>query len=271
MRKRITSLLLVLALCLTLLPTAALAEEASSTVQETRDSTEAGDGYTIEEDTAVQTGTGAAATGEVCRISSADDLEAFRKRVNGGESSLNAVLVKDVSRNKNSARESITGYTGVFDGNGHTITLSVGVRGANSALFGSIASGGTVQDLTVQIYDSRGYSSSETGSVAYSNAGTILRCHALSWLGDKNIGGIVYKNESTGLVKDCRVGKLILRNSSENLVGGIAYINNGTIKNCYAYDELRRWTSKDDNTSIQLPSSTAIVRTNNGTVENCYY
>ena len=189
----------------------------------------------------------------------------------GGESSLNAVLVKDVSRNKNSSWTSIKGYTGVFDGNGHTITLYVGVRGEDGALFGSIASGGTVQDLTVQIYDSRGYHSSETGSVAYSNAGTILRCHALSWRGDKKIGGIVYENESTGLVKDCRVGKLTLRNSSENLVGGIAYINNGTIKNCYAYDELRRWTSKDDSTSIQLPSSTAIVRTNNGTVENCYY
>ena len=270
MRKRITSLFLVLALCLTLLPTAALAEEAGA-AQETQDSTEVGDGYTIEEDTAVQTGPGAAATGEVCRISSAEDLEAFRDRVKGGESSLNAVLVKDVSRNKNSSWTSIKGYTGVFDGNGHTITLSVGVRGENGALFGSIASGGTVQDLTVQIYDSRGNCSSETGSVAYSNAGTILRCHALSWLGDKNIGGIVYENESTGLVKDCRVGKLILRNSSENLMGGIAYINNGTIKNCYAYDELRRWTSKDDSTSIQLPSSTAIVRNNNGTVENCYY
>ena len=270
MRKRITSLFLVLALCLTLLPTTALAEEAGA-AQETQDSTEVGDGYTIEEDTAVQTGTGAAATGEVFQISSAEDLEAFSKRVKGGESSLNAVLVKDVSRNKNSSWTSIKGYTGVFDGNGHTITLYVGVRGEDGALFGSIASGGTVQDLTVQIYDSRGYHSSETGSVAYSNAGTILRCHALSWRGDKKIGGIVYENESTGLVKDCRVGKLTLRNSSENLVGGIAYINNGTIKNCYAYDELRRWTSKDDSTSIQLPSSTAIVRTNNGTVENCYY
>ena len=270
MRKRITSLFLVLALCLTLLPTTALAEEAGA-AQETQDSTEVGDGYTIEEDTAVQTGTGAAATGEVYRISSAEDLEAFSKRVKGGESSLNAVLVNDVSRSKNYSWTSIKGYTGVFDGNGHTITLYVGVRGEDGALFGSIASGGTVQDLTVQIYDSRGYHSSETGSVAYSNAGTILRCHALSWRGDKKIGGIVYENESTGLVKDCRVGKLTLRNSSENLVGGIAYINNGTIKNCYAYDELRRWTSKDDSTSIQLPSSTAIVRTNNGTVENCYY
>ena len=271
MRKRITSLLLVLALCLTLLPTAALAEASSLAAQEARGGTENGEDYTVGEDTAVRARTRAAATGEVYRISNADDLEAFCKRVNGGESSLNAVLVRDVSYSKNIAWESIKGYTGVFDGNGHTITLSVGVRGENGALFGSIASGGTVQDLTVQIYDSRGNCSSETGSVAYSNAGTILRCHALSWRGDKKIGGIVYENESTGLVKDCRVGKLTLRNSSENLVGGIAYINNGTIKNCYAYDELRRWTSKDDSTSIQLPSSTAIVRTNNGTVENCYY
>lgn len=54
MRKRITSLFLVLALCLTLLPTAALAEEASSAAQETQDSTEAGEGYTVGEDTAVQ-------------------------------------------------------------------------------------------------------------------------------------------------------------------------------------------------------------------------
>ena len=54
MRKRITSLFLVLALCLTLLPTTALAEEASSAAQETQDSTEVGDGYTIEGDTAVQ-------------------------------------------------------------------------------------------------------------------------------------------------------------------------------------------------------------------------
>ena len=53
MRKRITSLFLVLAVCLTLLPTTALAEEAGA-AQETQDSIEVGDGYTIEEDTAVQ-------------------------------------------------------------------------------------------------------------------------------------------------------------------------------------------------------------------------
>ena len=54
MRKRITSLLLVLALCLTLLPSAALAEAVSPEAQETQDSIETGDVYTIEEDTAVQ-------------------------------------------------------------------------------------------------------------------------------------------------------------------------------------------------------------------------
>ena len=54
MRKRITSLLLVLALCLTLLPSATLAEAVSPEAQETQDSIETGDVYTIEEDTAVQ-------------------------------------------------------------------------------------------------------------------------------------------------------------------------------------------------------------------------
>lgn len=54
MRKRITSLLLVLALCLTLLPTAALAEASSLAAQETRDGTENGEDYTVGEDTAVR-------------------------------------------------------------------------------------------------------------------------------------------------------------------------------------------------------------------------
>ena len=267
MRKRITSLFLVLALCLTLLPTTALAEEAGA-AQETQDSTEVGDGYTIEEDTAVQTGTGAAATGEVCRISSAEDLEAFCKRVNGGESSLNAVLVKDVSRNKNTAWTSITGYTGVFDGNGHTITLSVGGSGENNALFGSIASSGTVQDLTIQIYNWSVNISTATGSIAYSNAGIIQCCQVLDWTGEKNIGGIVYQNESTGVVKDCCVGTLTLSKSSETLVGGIAFINDGRIQDCYVSGKLQSTAS---GTRTDLSSATAIVRTNNGTVENCYY
>ena len=53
MKKRVLSLFMALALCLTMLPTAALAEEAGA-AQETQDSIEVGDGYTIEEDTAVQ-------------------------------------------------------------------------------------------------------------------------------------------------------------------------------------------------------------------------
>ena len=270
MRKRITSLLLVLTLCLTLLPTAALAEASSLAAQETRDGTENGEDYTVGEDTAVRARTRAAVTGEVYRISNADDLEAFCKRVNGGESSLNAVLVKDVSRNKNYSWESIKGYTGVFDGNGHTITLRVGGSGESNALFGSIASGGIVQDLTIQIYNWSVNISSATGSIAYSNNGTIQRCQALDWTGEKNIGGIVYHNESEGVVKDCRVGTLTLSKSRENLVGGIAFINDGLIQDCYVSGRLQSTSSGPRG---DLSSATAIVRTNSdtGIVENCYY
>ena len=54
MRKRITSLLLVLTLCLTLLPTAALAEAVSPAAQEIQDSTKVDDVYTVDKDTTVQ-------------------------------------------------------------------------------------------------------------------------------------------------------------------------------------------------------------------------
>ena len=267
MRKRITSLFLVLALCLTLLPTTALAEEAGA-AQETQDSTEVGDGYTIEEDTAVQTGTGAAVTGEIVKISTRDDLKAFRDRVNKGESSLNAVLVEDVSytSSTNVAWDAIKNYTGTFDGNGHMITLGLGNQ--YQSLFNSIASSGTVQDLTVRIYSWGRYVCTQTGSIAYSNAGTIQCCQALDWTGEKNIGGIVYQNESTGVVKDCRVGTLTLSKSRENLVGGIAFINDGRIQDCYVSGKLQ---STYNDTRTDLSSATAIVRTNNGTVENCYY
>ena len=54
MRKRITSLFLVLALCLTMLPATALAEDASPARQEMQSSTDVSDGYTIDEDTTLQ-------------------------------------------------------------------------------------------------------------------------------------------------------------------------------------------------------------------------
>ena len=267
MRKRITSLFLVLALCLTLLPTTALAEEAGA-AQETQDSTENGEDYTVGEDTAVRARTRAAATGEVVKISTRDDLKAFRDRVNGGESSLNAVLLKDVSytSSTNVAWEAIKDYTGTFDGNGHMITLGLGNQ--KQSLFSSIASGGTVQDLTVRIYSWGSYYCTQTGSIAYSNNGTIQRCQALDWTGEKNIGGIVYHNESEGVVKDCRVGTLTLSKSRENLVGGIAFINDGLLQDCYVSGRLQSTSSGPRG---DLSSATAIVRTNSGTVENCYY
>ena len=268
MRKRITSLLLVLALCLTLLPTAALAEASSLAAQETRDGTENGEDYTVGEDTAVRARTRAAATGEVVKISTRDDLKAFRDRVNGGESSLNAVLLKDVSytSSTNVAWESIRDYTGTFDGNGHTITIDLGNQ--YQSLFRSISIGGIVQDLTIKRRNWKTEIPKQAGSIAYSNAGTIRRCQALDWEGQRDIGGIVYQNEGTGLVKDCRVGNLTLTKSRENLVGGIAYVNNGRIQDCYFSGSLQ---STYNGTRGDISSSTAIVCKNYGTVENCYY
>lgn len=64
------------------------------------------------------------------------------------------------------------------------------------------------------------------------------------------------------------MGKLILTHSSEALVGGIAFINDGTIEDCYVSDKLR---STYNHPATDLSSATAIVHTNNGTVKNCYY
>ena len=63
----------------------------------------------------------------IYQIGSADDLKAFRDLVNGGETTANAVLTADIDL-ENAAWTPIGGGTygksfdGVFDGQGHSIT-----------------------------------------------------------------------------------------------------------------------------------------------------
>ena len=95
MKKRALSLLMVLVMVISLLPATARAADSTSS--------------------------GKGTFAEPYLIYSADDLKAFRDRVNGGENPACAKLMKDIDL-KGEEWTPITSLIGYLDGNGHTIS-----------------------------------------------------------------------------------------------------------------------------------------------------
>lgn len=136
MKQRVLSLFLALTLCLTLLPTAALATENETSAQSA-------------EEALLSTGSAAGTESDPILIGSLSELEAFRNRVNeSGERRLCAQLTADITLGDSwTSIGNNQSYIGTFDGNGHTIRAESGVVN----LFRMIGDNGKVQGLTVEI------------------------------------------------------------------------------------------------------------------------
>ena len=133
-------------------------------------------------------------------ISSAEELSEFASLVNGGQTSLNALLKADIDFTgySQSIGSSSRHYAGIFDGAGHTITVSYNRNRDDAALFGYL--GGTVKDLTVagEIKTSAKFAA---GIAAHAYSATIERCTSLVDIqstisGDGTHAGILAVSES---------------------------------------------------------------------------
>ena len=150
----------------------------------------------------------------VYQISNGYELAWFRDKVNSGALSSNAILTADIDLGSHAwtpialygGSSSTTGYTGTFDGNGHTIA-NVCAQGTEltqygstsmvgAGLFGSVAVGGMVKALTVSGQLSAVQYSG--GIVAVLNGGAVENCTSrvqitTESMQDKNamVGGIV--------------------------------------------------------------------------------
>jgi len=124
-------------------------------------------------------------------------------------------------------------FTGVFDGNGHTISNFTYTSATVDyvGIFGSLGNGCNVKNLFVTGVNVTGRT--YTGGLVGSNRGTITDCHIT--LGDVNgtdlVGGLVGYNGDTGVITNCNV--------TGNITGitetaGLAGENNGSIAVCYA-------------------------------------
>lgn len=161
----------------------------------------------------------------------------------------------------------ITGFTGTFDGDGHTVTLNITASTANVGLFSKLAGGAVVKNVKVDgtVSGTEGVA----GIAAQANGATIsgcINCAIISATG-RYVGGIVGKLRG-GTVENCyNTGAISSSRDRKGVnLGGIAgYIDsNGSVKNCY----------NSGTTSVTADTSNYAAIAgwcDNSTVTNCYY
>ena len=147
------------------------------------------------------------------QIATADDLKAFRDKVNGGATTACAILTADITLDKSETWTPIGSsknkYNGTFDGQGYTISgLNVNETGSNEAgLFGDTAQSNTspvIKNLTIadsSFVTARGYA----GGVAGYGGGVFENCHteaSVTVQGKKCAGGIIGSYKGTGITAE---------------------------------------------------------------------
>ena len=260
MSKRFFSLLMAFVFCVSFLPTAVLAEEASA-AQEDAPMTLAAN--------ADDEPTGDGTVDNPYLIGTLNELKWFRDTVNDGKTDICAKLTADIALDSEwtPIGTAAIPYIGTFNGYGYRITakeMTVDTQGWG--LFGAIGDGGTVQALTVSINQlTVTVGATESGVMAAKNAGTIERCTVrinTKLYFKACIGLIAYQN--SGTIESCQ-GDMARSGSYDgnNInTAGIAYVNSGTIKSCY-YNGTGRW--RDYAVDYAITSSLDA-----GIVENCY-
>jgi hypothetical protein len=150
-------------------------------------------------------------------------------------------------------------FSGVFDGNGYTISYLT-IRGDSClGLFGQLGPGATISNLVLEAADikgSGGYVGGErVGSLAGHNGGSITSCYSTgSVTGDRLVGGLVGSNDGS-ITASCSTGTA--RGGRD--VGGLVGDNGGSITNCYSSGTV------DGGWDVG-----GLVGENNGSIANCY-
>ena len=165
-------------------------------------------------------------SGNAYQIGSAEDLRAFAELVNGGETLANAVLTADVkcATDQPAIGTDANRYAGVFDGQGHTITLDAYPMEKGCAVFRNLDYKGMVQNLVVDGQITTAFQNA-AGIVAY-NRGSIDRCVSKveinsSVAGDGTHGGITAIQYMGAVMTNCLAAGKISGDLTTNC-GGLA-------------------------------------------------
>ena len=160
-------------------------------------------------------------------------------------------------------------FWGIFDGNGHTINISLSANYDYAALF-KIVNQGTIKNLRVQgtISSSKKCAG---GIVGQMSSGTIQNCISSVTInssvnGDGSHGGILGMAYSgTNIIKDCIFNGELL-GSSTNCCGGLVGAGYDMAARCNISNCLF-----DPKTITMSTTGSATISRCAGTITNCYY
>lgn len=285
MKKRVISWLLTVVMVVSLLPTSVLADmlaadQEQQTQQEqiapvdTENTVPAGNEETQEQQEpaeevpvsrSARSGGAApmlAAAGAVQNIGTAEAFAAM-------EPDGNYQLTADITVTAPYGND-ITGFTGTFDGDGHTVTLNITASTANVGLFSKLAGGAVVKNVITAGSVTTTGKKCVAGIAGYATDNVkIENCkNTASITGNKNVGGILgeaYNNEesiSVG-IKNCANEGAV--NGTGSAVGGIVGKMEGqnSIIDCYNRGNI---TGFNNYAGIVGQSTGALV----ATIKNCY-
>ena len=120
-------------------------------------------------------------------------------------------------------------FSGVFDGNDHTISHLTITGGSYLGLFGQLGYGAMISNLGLEAVDVNGIGRYVGGLVGWNNGSITTSYSTGTVTGSSNVGGLVGSN--SGSVSNCySIGTV----SGDGYVGGLVGINYGRITNCYS-------------------------------------
>jgi hypothetical protein len=139
-----------------------------------------------------------------------------------------AVIAPDVNDSEDYFQG--TPFTGVFDGNDHTISNLTITGGTYLGLFGVLGIGAEVKDLGVVAVNIT--SGASVGGLAGRNSGAVFNCYSTgSVTGSGNVGGLVGSNSREGSIT---MSYSTATATGDRFVGGLAGGNWGSIASSYS-------------------------------------
>ena len=157
-----------------------------------------------------------------------------------------------------------TQFTGVFDGDGHTISNLQIKGGSHVGLFGCVASRAEVKDLSVADFDITASSVYVGGLLGYQSYANVTRCCSTGVVSGRSyVGGLVGCN-ANGRISQCYSTCVV---SGGEHVGGLAGFNSGALALCYSTGAVSA-----TNTVGRPPyaGGGGLVGINGGSITTCY-
>lgn len=204
-------------------------------------------------------------------VTTAEGLKAVADIANNGNLGINITLTENINltdmewtpigTNYNNA------YTGIFDGNGHTITgLTVTGSDQYAGLFGRIGSGGTVKNVVLEgVQITSDNSLGSVGGVAGYSYGNIEYCSVSGSVSSNSTAGGVVGAQLSGSITGCNTSATV---KGMTYAGGIAGYTNGggSLTGCYATDSI----SVENNTTNAAWAGGVVGSNGSSTLTACY-